>query len=442
MKVKKSILWFTVLVVCIFLISTFSLISCAEPTEIRLWTFLDPTTDSPRALALREIIANFEEKYPDVKIKVEPQIWSQLGSKFFAAHQAGNAPDICWIYLVGDVSAGIKLGALENLYDLFIKDWSEEEIEDFYGKNFWNYGHGDEQGVKYHFTLSRGSTLIYYRKDLFQEAGITAPIQTWDKFIEAAKKLTNDVDNDGVIDIWGFDEALSLERPGYDASVFVTALMDEQERMVDDEGRALWATETGIKSMELETSLITEHEVVSSGAVIYTIEDNYERFASGRTAMAALGSVRYSKLQGGVVFDPNNIGVMLWPSWKEGQSSPLDTIGWSNVIWSGSKNKEIAGKFLEYMISPEADLIWAKVGGQIPVRSSTLETLSKEEDPSVFISSIVINAWKERAWVWSWDANMKGVMIDLRKASQEIVMDGKDIKEALLDAEESFNSRQ
>ena len=54
----------------------------SESKTIAMWTFLDPAGDSPREQALRQIIANFEEKHPNIDVIVEPQDFAIMPSKF------------------------------------------------------------------------------------------------------------------------------------------------------------------------------------------------------------------------------------------------------------------------------------------------------------------------------------------------------------------------
>jgi len=47
---------------------------------------------------------------------------------------------------------------------------------------------------------------LIYRKDLLQAAGVPEPTGswTWDEFLTYAKKLTRDLNGDGIIDQYGF----------------------------------------------------------------------------------------------------------------------------------------------------------------------------------------------------------------------------------------------
>lgn len=61
---------------------------------IRMWTFLDLTSENGRAKVLAKLIDNFQTANPGVTVKVETQEWSTLASKIFAAAESGEAPDV------------------------------------------------------------------------------------------------------------------------------------------------------------------------------------------------------------------------------------------------------------------------------------------------------------------------------------------------------------
>ena len=69
----------------------------AAQTTVTMWTFLDPNKTSPREVALKQMIENFEKANPTIRIKVEPQDFAQLPPKFFLGHRTGGNPDVVWI---------------------------------------------------------------------------------------------------------------------------------------------------------------------------------------------------------------------------------------------------------------------------------------------------------------------------------------------------------
>ena len=100
----------------------------------------------------------------------------------------------------------------------------------------WNYNYyvaASVNGVPYAFVqqdLVGGG--VFWNLRLFEEAGLDAELPfdlvmagewTWDRFIEIANQVTRDVDNDGVIDIfgfagiggWTFQKAMASNNAGY-----------------------------------------------------------------------------------------------------------------------------------------------------------------------------------------------------------------------------------
>lgn len=184
----------------------------AEPDDVqkevnlRMWTFLDPANPTnARAEVLGDLIAEFEAANPGVTVTVEPQDYTMLSSKFFAAHQTGEAPDIIMIMPV-DLGQAMSIGCLEPLENMFMSEWSEEEIADFSNAIF---NSTDDAALHYCFPMFMNLYSILYRSDLFEAKGIEPKFETWDELFEAAKKLTF-VDENGN-QVYGLGSAYSLD---------------------------------------------------------------------------------------------------------------------------------------------------------------------------------------------------------------------------------------
>ena len=157
-----------------------------EDVTIRMWTFLDPTNkENGRSVALQQMIDEFEAENPGVKVVVEPQDWATMTGKFLAASATGDAPDIMWC--ARDEMYGVlNAGALEPLENLFLGDWSAEEIADV-DDAFFQFGERD--GKHYTLTLNKNCTGLFYREDLLKEAGLQVP-ETFEELYDSAKALT------------------------------------------------------------------------------------------------------------------------------------------------------------------------------------------------------------------------------------------------------------
>ncbi len=405
-----------------------------ENVEIRMWTFLNPEGTDGRGMALKQMLGTFNEKYPNIKVTVEPQTWDVMTGKFFAADKAGNAPDVMWV-LQDELGAAIKLGTLEPFENLFLKDWTAEEIADV-DDAFWSMGAAD--GKHYQAALSRNYFGIIYREDLFKEKGIAVP-KTWDELIEAGKKLT-EVDAKTGLQRYGLGQAFSVDKA--DAQIAAGAILAEQGTLFTNDGKANWNNDQVKKAVNMQLDMVRVHKITPETALTSTPEDLYKDFASGKYAMIMGAGVRIAKLKGEVTFAPEAVQMMLLPSFDGSKNSPTPIAGWSVGVWSKSKNKEAAGKFVEHMISPEADKLWVTVGGQVPVRKSTVtsEAAFFKDDKNKYLA-VMAEGFANAGWAQPTNFAISGWRIDLNTVAQDVLANGMNLDEALKKAETSFNDR-
>jgi len=69
-------------------------------------------------------------------------------------------------------------------------------------------------GKRWGLPAGLNTQALVYRVDLFEKYGVKVP-RNWDEFLEAAKKLTLDLDGDGKIDVYGTTLVMGAQDPGY-----------------------------------------------------------------------------------------------------------------------------------------------------------------------------------------------------------------------------------
>jgi len=419
---------------CALLLSLMSITAVAEEKKtVRMWTFLDPTnTTNGRSVALQQIIDKFEAEHPDIQIVVEPQDWASMSTKFFAAHAAGNAPDICWI-IMDEMGAALDLNSLEPLENLAIGQWSSDEIADI-DDAFWQFGVRD--GKHYQITFSRNYVTLYYRADLFAENNIEIP-RTWDELIAAAQKLT------------GFDEKLGVQRYGFglglatedvDPQIMTNMILADQGTLFNEDGTANWANESGEKALETMCKFITEYGITPETAISTTGEELWTDFEAGKLAMISGGAIRVNTVRNNCVYDPEAVQIMLWPTADGEGHAPGVINGWCVGVWSGSQVKEEAGLFLEAMVSPEADKLWVELGGQPAMRQSTLENAKEYIEKNQFLS-VISEGFLTAGYPQPTDFSVSSWKNDLNNAAQKVLVEGMSAMEALEAVAQDFNDR-
>lgn len=403
-----------------------------KDVNLRMWTFLDPANPTnARAEVLADLIAEFEAANPGVTITVEPQDYTMLSSKFFAAHQTGEAPDIIMIMPV-DLGEAMSIGCLEPLENMFMSEWSEDQIADYSNAIF---NSTDDAGLHYCFPMFMNLYSIMYRSDLFAEKGIEPNFATWQDLFEAAKALTY-VDANGN-QIYGLGSAYSLETTE-PQNYLSLSLISQDGSMFTEDGRPNnWAGAVGQEALQTQIDMIDEWGITPASAVSISYEELYNNFEAGQYAMIFTSSVRVPTVQGLTTFDPSYVQLMPYP-----EDDLAVLAGWCLGVWSGSENKDLAGQFVEMCASAEADEQWVTRASQIPMRTSTLQNNAE-------FFTLPENAWLATAaeikantsWVFPTAFTTTGVNEDIQNAMLLAYVDGYGVEDALKQVEEDFVER-
>lgn len=147
-------------------------------------SFLAPTyrdgADGTKAL-WDSIIADFEAKNPNVDVVLEMQSWDNINDVLRTKLQSeSTTPDVLNIDAYADFA---KDGQLYEAKDVV----SQSVLDDFqpgFAKN------ASLDGTQYGLPIAASTRTLFYNKDLFEQAGVTAPPKTWDELLAAAQKIS------------------------------------------------------------------------------------------------------------------------------------------------------------------------------------------------------------------------------------------------------------
>jgi sorbitol/mannitol transport system substrate-binding protein len=232
------------------------------------------------------------------------------------------------------------------------------------------------------------SSIVYYRKDLFEKAGLTMPEEpTWDQMYEFAKKLHDPAN--------GFYGLVLRGLPGWgeNMAVFCTMINGFGARWYDMDWNAQFDTPEMRNAFKTYYKLIKE--VCEPGATGVGFTEGLTLMAQGKAAMwydASVGA--------GLLNDPNQskvvgkLGYARAPWAKKHNNGWL--WAWSLAMESASKHKEEAFKFLTWVTSKEyAQLVGEKKGWvTVPPgsRKSTYENPKYKEVAD--FAPLVLNAMR------------------------------------------------
>jgi raffinose/stachyose/melibiose transport system substrate-binding protein len=152
----------------------------ADPAAPVTLTWWHNGTSDPMKSVWQRIADDYHAAHPNVSFKVEPIQNEQFTTKVPLALQSSSPPDIFQQWGGGEMAGQITSGKVMDLTSA-TKDWISEIGKAADG---WKLD-GKQYGVP--FVLH--AVGFWYRKDLFEKAGISTPPSTMDELREAVTKL-------------------------------------------------------------------------------------------------------------------------------------------------------------------------------------------------------------------------------------------------------------
>ncbi|MDK1346069.1 sugar ABC transporter substrate-binding protein [Streptomyces sp. 378] len=300
----------------------------------------------------KEIIADFEKANTDIEVEYVGIPSTEVQSKYDTAIQGGGLPD------VGGVGAAMLAGiaaqnALEPLEDRLAKSSLGGKLNEGMVESVKVAGgSGDNM-----FTIptSANNGTLYYRTDLFDQAGLEAPT-TWDRFYEAAEKLTDVKKNEFGYTIRGGAGSIAQALDAmygqsgitsfWDAGGEKTTLNDPKNVEALEKYAGLYKKYTPAADLNNDfTKMVAQWDSGTIGMLNHNL-------GSYQDHVKALGTDKFRGI-------PQPTG----PGGKRVQvSNPVDGLG----LFKSSKNKEAAWKFIEFAASHESNSKWNESAGAIP----------------------------------------------------------------------------
>lgn len=307
--------------------------------------------DKNQMPAIEEMAKKFNEKNPNVEIKIELTPNKQYWTKMEAAATGGTLPDIFWI----NGPRIIKYAANDML--LPITDQIKADGVDLnnYPKalvDLYTY-----DGQNYALPKDFDTIGLWYNKKLFDEAKVPYPDETWDwnKLKEAAKQLTDEKKG-----VWG------IAAPPYSQDGFYNTIYQSGGFIIsEDKKTSGYDKPETIEGLKFWTDLINEK--VSPTAAQMSETEATQLFESGKVAMMYNGSWMASAFSKNE-YTKDKVDVTYLPKGKE-NTSVIHGLG--NVISANTKHPKEAWEFVKFLGSKEGAEILAKSGAAIPAFNGT-----------------------------------------------------------------------
>ena len=328
----------------------------AQSANLTIWSW------NVAASALKSTLPGFNKQFPDIKITVEDLGNSQVFDKTLAACAAGGdgLPDIVSIEnFEAEIFWSRFPDCFANLKELGYTPEIQAKFPDFKRTEL------EVGDVAYAMPWDSGPVAVFYRRDLYEKAGVDpSTISTWDDFIAAGKKIS--AANPGVV----------MAQADFNGD-------SEWFRMIaNEQGCGYYSTDgqnITINQPACVASLQKVKEMKDAGTLTAA---NWDEKIQANTAGKAASQLYGGWYEGTVRSTSPDLkgkwGVYRMPSLTADGPHAANLGGSSLAISATSANKEAAWKFVNYALgTDEGQITMLKEFGLVP------SLLSAEKDPFV-----------------------------------------------------------
>ncbi|MBW2056934.1 MAG: sugar ABC transporter substrate-binding protein [Deltaproteobacteria bacterium] len=235
--------------------------------------------------SLREAMDIFHKEHPNIRVVLEPVSYKEKETKYTVESAAGRAPDVFHVHAFS-LPMFFSKGYAKDLTPFidregpgFLDAWYPLPIRLMKYKGKVHAMPGD------YMTM-----VLFYNTEIFKAAGLdpSKPPETWDEFLEYAKRLTRDTDGDGKVDQWGFG-TVGAKSPGFSLRFGPFIWSFGGDYLTPDMKRSALDRPEAREAFKFFVELYTKHKVVPPGLTAMNPQQVRTQLAQKKVAMI-LGS--------------------------------------------------------------------------------------------------------------------------------------------------------
>jgi multiple sugar transport system substrate-binding protein len=324
---------------------------------------------------LKTLADAFMKDNPNVKVSVTPVDWGQAVTKLQTAIAGGSTPDVSQM--------GTDMMAQFGANQTFDPVPADIDKSAFF-ETAWNTNIVDGAAVGVPWYVE--TRLLYYRKDIADKAGITAPPATWDDLKTMAKALQEK---------GGSKYGISLGTKNWQE--YVPFLWSNGGDIADASGMPTLNSPQAVEALTFYDSFFKE------GLTPKSVPEGFDitpAFVKGDFPMFFSGPWHLSLIKeaGGADFD-GKWAIAPMPK----KTTATSFLGGSNVVvFNASKNKPAAWAFVKFLSDPATQALWYKTVTDLPAVQAAWDDPTVAGDPNVKMFGDQLKDTKAQPAVGTW----------------------------------------
>lgn len=320
------------------------------PVTITFWTWL--STSQTQSLA-----NEFTKSHPDIKVKVVDAGTSAAEyTKLDTALKAGKgAPDVAQI----EYFALPQFALSKEIVNL--DSYGAESLKSAYSASAWD-GVAIDGGI-YGYPQDTGPMAMFYRADLFKNAGLTPP-KTWAQFAADAAVIHKKLPNTYIADMDPTDPGTATSMMWQaGATPFQSSGTSDVSLNLSESGVKQWAS--------LWSGLLEKHLVATD---VGWTTSWWSAMAAGKYATWVTGAWAPAPLESNIPKTAGDWQVAPMPQWTAGANVTANNGGSSDAVMSTSPYKKQAAEFAQWLNSSATGAQALASTGLFPSTTSLLNS--------------------------------------------------------------------
>ncbi len=311
---------------------------------------------------VQQMLDQFHATHPNIRVyyNLDPEN-AEFEEKSLADFQAGTAPDVfqgCCSFLPIWAQKGYLLDlrpyVQADLDRATIDDWDPIQYKSFFTRD----------GRQYALPKYHGALALYYNKDLFDQARVDYPEDSWthDDYLAAMKEVTRRQPSAAKGSYWGSMVDISWERIQVHVNAWGGHFVDP-----NDPTRSQMAEPPALAALEWLRARMWDDRVMATALDVQN-KGTQEAFLAGQLAMVEDGSWALKGILANARFP---VGLAAMPAGPARRATLATTDGFG--IYAGTKHPDAAWELMKFLISREYGRAMAQAQFLQPARASLVD---------------------------------------------------------------------